>query len=59
MNYIVLVDAAITVLEKLVPLISDLVSKKEVTSEQQAALLSRIDAIRSGPAFTGPEWKIE
>lgn len=60
MNYIVLVDAALTVLEKLVPMMSDIVSKKEVTAEEQAKLMARIDALRAGgTGFSGPEWKVE
>jgi len=57
MEYMALAMAAIALLEKLVPMIQRAVDKGEVTVDEQAALKARIDAIRAGTAFTGPEWK--
>jgi hypothetical protein len=31
----------------------------EVSAEDQAALKAKVDSIRDGTAFSGPEWQIE
>lgn len=51
-------SAAIELVERLVPLISGMVQKGEVTKEQQEALASRINSlrIRSGGEFKAPHW---
>ena len=61
MNEIILVNAALTLIEKLVPVINDAVKNGQVTPEAQAELRNRYTALRTqaDTAFTGPEWQVE
>jgi len=61
MNEIILVNAALTLIEKLVPVIADAVKSGQVTPEAQAELRQKYTALRAqaDTAFTGPEWTIE
>lgn len=43
--------------EALVPLIASIPTGELISVEEQAALMARNDDIRSGNAFTGPEWQ--
>lgn len=54
---IVIANGAMLILETVLPLIKDALSKGEITIEQQAALKARIDALRDKSAFVGPEWE--
>lgn len=49
-------ELAIGMVEKLTPIIEQLVSKGAITPDQQWELRSRIENIRNGHAFSGPEW---
>ncbi len=52
------IEAAITIAEKLAPIIQAAVSKGEISVEVQAALDARVAALRpGGTAFAGAEWK--
>lgn len=58
LEYIALANAAISILETLVPKVQAAVSKGEITADQQAELHKRIDGLRpGGTAFSGPEWQ--
>jgi len=50
-------DGLVGLLEKTMPTIAALVSTGEISVERQSNLIGRIDAIRSGVAFKGPEWE--
>ena len=53
------VEAAITIAEKLAPMIQAGIAKGEISPEVQSALDARIAALRpGGTAFAGPEWKL-
>ena len=58
MEYMAAAIASITLLEKLIPIIQSAVNNGEITAQQQAELKAKIDSIRSGAAFAGPEWKV-
>lgn len=51
------VEAAISLVETLVPKVAAAFRKGEVTVEEQAALSARIDLIRSGEAFKPSHWR--
>lgn len=52
------IDGALTLIEKLGPVLADAFRRGEITLEQQAALDARIAALRpGGTAFAGPEWE--
>ena len=53
-----LANGLIDLVETLAPKITELFNKGEITAEQQTALLKRIDGIRSGELFKGPEWQV-
>lgn len=58
LEYIALANAAVSILETVVPKVQAAVSKGEITVDQQADLQKRIDALRpGGAAFSGPEWQ--
>jgi len=61
MNEIILVNAALTLIEKLLPVVTDAVKNGQVTPEAQAELRQKYTALRNqaDTAFTGPEWNIE
>lgn len=52
------VNGALSIVEQLMPLIKEQTQKGEITAEQQAALMARIDAIRSGKFFETPQWEL-
>jgi hypothetical protein len=56
-EYLLLANGAISTWEMLQPKIAALVKSGDITPEEQAALMKRIDAIRSGAAFSGEEWQ--
>lgn len=58
---IAIANGALSVLEEIVPAIQRAVDSGAITLEQQADLMSRIDALRdpAGPAFKGPEWEVK
>lgn len=61
MNPILIVGAvngAISIVEQLMPLIHEYTQSGEITAEQQASLMARIDAIRSGKFFETPQWSL-
>jgi hypothetical protein len=61
MNEIILANAALTLLEQLLPKIQQSVAKGDVTVEEQRAVHERYAALRAtgDAAFSGPEWQIE
>jgi len=56
---ILLANSLLSAVEVLIPKISELTKSGEITTDQQNQLLSRIEAIRNGSAFDGPEWKTD
>ena len=52
-----LLDGALTMVEKLTPVVKGLFAKGDITVEQQQALLDRIAALSKDDAFSGPQWK--
>jgi len=55
-----LANGLLTLLETLAPKIREMTNSGEITTDQQAALNKRIDALRTGgTAFTGPEWEVK
>jgi len=61
MHEIVLANAALALLEKLLPIIAERVKSGQVTPSQQTDLRKRYTALRAAgdAAFTGPEWEVE
>lgn len=57
MMALAIVDGTLTMLERLFPLITQMVQSGEITVEQQAALKARVDALRTPESFQGPEWQ--
>jgi len=60
MNELILINAALTLIEKLLPVISNAVKNGQVTPEAQAELRNRYTGLRAkaDAAFTGPEWDV-
>jgi hypothetical protein len=54
-----IIDGAMLIIQKAVPAAQQLFQSGDVTAEQQAALKSKVDAIRDGSAFSGDAWKID
>jgi hypothetical protein len=61
MNYIVLANAALSLLEALLPQIQQLVKSGDVSPAEQQAVHDRYQALRTAgdAAFQGPEWEIQ
>lgn len=59
MSAIVLLDLALTLIEKLLPEIEARVKAGDITTEEQLAARTRYDALRArrGSIFAGPEWQ--
>lgn len=53
------VNAALTLLEQFAPEIQAMVKRGEISVEQQAVVLARIDLIRSGKFFAQPQWQVQ
>lgn len=55
-----LASAGISLLEQLIPQISALVKRGEITPEQQADIKRRFESLRAkaGGEFSGPEWTV-
>jgi hypothetical protein len=58
MNFILLANAAISLLEQLLPAINGMVKSGQVTADEQAQLLARYQKFKDAgdEAFSGPEW---
>lgn len=52
------IDGAITLIEKLSPLVAQLFQKGDITVEQQKVLKDRLDALSNPDLFSGPEWQV-
>ena len=52
-----LANGLIGLLETLAPKVKELFNNGDITAEQQAELLKRIDALRVKD-YSGPEWKV-
>lgn len=54
-------NAALSLLEQLLPLIDGLAAKGEVTPEQQAELLAKYNSLKTQAdgQFTGTAWQVE
>lgn len=55
------INGAATILEILLPLVQKYVQSGEITVEQQAQLLAKIEAMRPTPTndpFNAPHWKL-
>lgn len=61
MNEIILANAALTLVEELVPRIESLVKSGQITPEQQQTVRDRYTQLRDNldARFSGPEWQIE
>lgn len=57
LEFIAMANAALSIYEKLSKIIAEKIAAGEISIDAQAQLQARIDAIRSGKAFEGPEWK--
>ena len=53
------IDGAISLIEKLTPLVQHLFQKGDITIEQQQALMARMDALNELDLFSGPEWRVD
>lgn len=51
------INGALAILDNLVPVGEQLVKGGEQSTEAQQALADRIQQIRDGSAFSGPQWK--
>jgi hypothetical protein len=56
---LILLNAGLMLVEQYGPKLTELLQSGDVTTEQQAALKARINALRDGSAFQGPEWSRE
>lgn len=52
------INAALSLLEQFTPELRAMVNAGQISKEQEAVVLSRIDLIRSGKFFTSPQWVI-
>ncbi len=54
-------NAAMSLMEALVPQIRNLVSRGEITVEQQQELLKKYNSLKTQAdgQFTGPEWEVK
>ncbi len=61
MNEILLANAALTLLEKLIPYIAQQVKRGAVSPDEQQKLHDRYTTLKAQGdlAFSGPEWRIE
>jgi hypothetical protein len=59
MEEIMLANAALAVLEKLLPVIQGMAKRGEVSAESQMELQTRYQSLRNAgdAAFEGPEWQ--
>lgn len=57
---VTLANAALALLEALIPQISKMVSAGEISTEDQQAVLDRYNAVKAAveKGFTGPEWDL-
>lgn len=53
------IEGALTLIEKLSPLVRQMFQAGEITVEQQAALSERIKRLSQQDLFDGPEWQVE
>lgn len=53
------IEGALTLIEKLSPLVRQLFQQGEITIEQQAEMTDRIKRLSQQQLFDGPEWKVE
>lgn len=51
------INAATQLIEVMAPRIEELMRKGEISPEQQAQLMARVQALKSNDAFSGPEWR--
>jgi hypothetical protein len=56
---IAIIDGALLIIQKAVPAAQKMFQSGEVSAEDQAALKAKVDSIRDGTAFSGPEWQVE
>lgn len=59
LQILALANAAASVLGALLPQVTELVHRGEITVAQQNELLAKIATIRSGHGFEGPGWQLE
>lgn len=52
------IEGALTLIEKLAPMVSQLFQQGDITIEQQKNLKDRMAALNSSELFSGPEWKV-
>jgi hypothetical protein len=60
MNEVLLANAALSLVEQLIPVIADKVRKGEVPAADQQELLAKFDSLKAkrDGQFSGPEWQI-
>lgn len=54
-----LLEGALTLIEKMAPVVQQLFQAGEITIEQQKELNDRIKALSASDAFSGPEWEVK
>jgi hypothetical protein len=54
---LLLFEGALTAFEKLSPIVKDLFAKGDVSPADQQRVIDRLNALRSGGGFSGPEWQ--
>ena len=61
MNTLIVINAALTLIEELLPKLNHLKAAGEITAAQQAELLAKYESLktRADGQFSGPEWQIE
>lgn len=52
------VNAALSLLDQLLPAVREAVSKGEITVDQQLAMEARIEQYRNGNFFGSPQWQV-
>lgn len=60
MNEVLLANAALSLLEQLIPVIAEKVKRGDVPADKQQELLTRYQSLkaRADGQFSGPEWEI-
>jgi len=60
-NTVLVVTSALTLVEQLLPKITELASRGEISAEQQAEVRARYESLKVKAAgqFSGPEWQIQ
>lgn len=58
MEWLLAMNAAIALAEKLAPIVQAQIKSGQVTPEEQQKLRDRLNALRNATAFEGEEWEV-